>query len=278
MEYIIYTDESVARGQYFSSFYGGALVRSPHWKETVEKLQSARGRLELRREVKWQKVTAHYVDRYIDLMDTFFDLVAQDILKVRIMFRQNLHVPTGLTKEQRENEYHLLYYQFIKHAFGLRYSNTTGDPITLRIYADQMPDTAEKNAIFKAHVAGLGNSKAFRDANIRVPRQQIAEVDSNKHSILQCLDVVLGAMQFRLNDKHKAKPEGARRRGKRTLAKERLYRHLRSRVAGVLARPNFNVGISTGTYGDRSNLWHHPYRHWLFVPRNHQRDESLSKP
>ena len=278
MEFIIYTDESVSNDRYFSSFYGGVLVRSPDWRETVETLSSVRQRLGLTREVKWQKVTAHYVERYIDLMDTFFDLVGQDILKVRVMFRQNAHVPTGLTKEQRENEYHLLYYQFLKHAFGLQFSNPSGDPVALRIYADQLPDTAEKNSIFKAHVAGLEDSKAFRDANIRVPRDQIAEVDSNKHSILQCLDVVLGAMQFRLNDKHKAKPEGARTRGKRTLAKERLYKHLRSRIAGVLGKPNFNVGITTGLDGDWPNRWHHPYRHWLFVPRNHRVDGRLTKP
>ncbi len=28
MQYIIYCDESVKRGDYFSNFYGGALVRS----------------------------------------------------------------------------------------------------------------------------------------------------------------------------------------------------------------------------------------------------------
>lgn len=278
MELIIYTDESVSNGRYFSSFYGGVLVRSPDWREAVELLSSARQELGLTREVKWQKVTAHYVDRYIELMDSFLDLVEQDILKVRIMFRQNAHVPTELTKDQRENEYHLLYYQFLKHAFGLQFSNPSRDPVALRIYTDQLPDTAEKNSIFKAHVAGLEDSKGFRDANIRVPRDQIAEVDSNKHSILQCLDVVLGAMQFRLNDKHKAKPDGARTRGKKTLSKDRLYRHLRSRIAAILGKPNFNIGITTGTGGDRSNRWHHPYRHWRFVPRNHRLDGRLTKP
>ena len=207
MEFIIYTDESVSNDRYFSSFYGGVLVRSPDWRETVETLSSVRQRLGLTREVKWQKVTAHYVERYIDLMDTFFDLVGQDILKVRVMFRQNAHVPTGLTKEQRENEYHLLYYQFLKHAFGLQFSNPSGDPVALRIYADQLPDTAEKNSIFKAHVAGL-----------------------------------------------------------------------EERIAGVLGKPNFNVGITTGLDGDWPNRWHHPYRHWLFVPRNHRVDGRLTKP
>ncbi len=41
------------------------------------------------------------------------------------MFRQNAQVPQNLTREHEENEYFLLYYQFIKHAFGIDYCNPT---------------------------------------------------------------------------------------------------------------------------------------------------------
>jgi hypothetical protein len=71
-------------------------------------------------------------------------------------------------------------------------------------------------------------------------------------------------MQFRLNDKHRARAPGVNRRGKRTLAKEVVYRHINARIRTL--RPGFNIGISTGTDGDRANRWHHPYRHWRFVP------------
>ncbi|MBX3414359.1 MAG: hypothetical protein KF708_16850, partial [Pirellulales bacterium] len=62
------------------------------------------------REVKWQKVTENYLSKYIELMDEFFDFVAADRVKVRIMFTQNRLVPVGLTTEQRRLEYYLLYY------------------------------------------------------------------------------------------------------------------------------------------------------------------------
>ena len=39
---------------------------------------------------------------------------------------------------------------------------------------------------------------------------------------MQCLDIVLGAMAFRLNDMHKEKRPDTNRRGKRTIAKEKL--------------------------------------------------------
>ena len=42
------------------------------------------------------------------------------------MFTQNQFVPTRLSPDQRRAEYHLLYYQFIKHAFGLRFAGIAG--------------------------------------------------------------------------------------------------------------------------------------------------------
>jgi hypothetical protein len=90
------------------------------------------------------------------------------------------------------------------------------------------------------------------------------------------MDIVLGSMAFRLNNKHKAKPVGQHRRGKRTVAKESLYRHISDRIRRIY--PNFNIGESTGTQGDRANRWKHPYRHWKLIPKDHERDFSKAKP
>ena len=82
--------------------------------------------------------------------------------------------------------------------------------------------------------------------------------------LAQCLDVVLGAMAFRLNDKHLEKPPGEKRRGKRTVAKERLYKAILADIRQL--KPGFNIGISTGTGGDPTARWKAPYLHWRFVP------------
>lgn len=274
-ELIIYTDESTKSGRYFANFYGGALVRSEDIDEVRSVLTAAAQEAGLTAEIKWQKVSSAYLDRYIRVVDAFFDLIEVDRIKVRIMFTQRLFVPTNLTADQRENEYHLLYYQFLKHAFGLRFSNTSAESVRLRIYLDNLPDTKEKNARFKGYIAALEKSKGFRDARLLVPADQIAEVRSHDHIVLQCLDVVLGAMQFRLNDLHKVKPEGEQRRGSRTIAKEKLYRHISRRIRAIY--PHFNIGISTGTDGEVKNRWLHPYRHWLFIPAEWEMDESEMK-
>lgn len=274
-ELIIYTDESEKDGRFFANFYGGALVRSADVDRVRDELKEAATGLGLTAEIKWQKVSSGYLEKYKALMTVFFRMVAADLVKVRIMFTQKAYVPKGLTPEQRENEFFLLYYQFLKHAFGLPHCNETGDPVRLRIYLDQLPDTKEKVARFKGFVAALEQSREFRGARILVPQDQIAEVRSHDHIILQCLDVVLGAMQFRLNEGHRAKPEGATRRGNRTIAKEKLYRHINQLIREI--HPGFNIGISTGTNGEIANRWHHSYRHWLFIPKEWEIDRSRTK-
>jgi hypothetical protein len=94
----------------------------------------------------------------------------------------------------------------------------------------------------------------------------MAEVDSKEHVILQALDVILGSIQFRLNDKHLEKPEGSRVRGKRTIAKERVYKHILAGIRQVSGRKAFNIGISTGMDVGWESRWLDPYRHWLFKP------------
>lgn len=86
-------------------------------------------------------------------------------------------------------------------------------------------------------------------------------MDSKGHIVLQMLDVVLGSMCFRLNDKHKELPQGKQRRGKRTIAKEKLYRHIHQHIRQL--RPGFNVGVNTGIES-AVDYWEHSYRYWNF--------------
>lgn len=275
-ELVIYCDESTKKGKYFSNFYGGCLVRSEHLDHCRSVMEKTKASLGFDKEVKWRRVTENYLQRYVDLVEKFFDLIEDDLIKIRIMFTQNMRVPTGLSPEQRRNEYFLLYYQFLKHAFGLRYANDAGSPIRLRIYPDQLPDSKEKIREFKSFLARLNFDSGFKEARININSQDIAEVDSAKHVLLQCLDIVLGAMQFRLNDLHKEKAQGSRFRGRRTRAKEKLYKTILARVRRIY--PNFNIGESTGQQNDPANRWKHPYRHWKFVPSNVEFDWSKTKP
>jgi hypothetical protein len=267
-ELTIYTDESERDGSNFGNFYGGALVRSGDLEAVIAALSAQKAGCGLTSEIKWKHTNASVLQRYIAMMNSFFDLVSDDKIKVRIMFTQNRYIPQNLTKDQRDHEFQILYYQFIKHAFGLIYANDSPDLLRVRLYLDKLPDTGEKNSQFKGFLVGLNRNPDFRRARVLIDPGQIAEIDSSKHIVLQCLDVVLGAMHFRLNRKHLVKPAGSRRRGARTRAKEELYNAINARLREI--RPHFNIGISTGADGDPASKWRHPYRHWLFCPTDHK--------
>lgn len=267
-EFLIYCDESLDKGKYYGNFYGGALVTSDDVDSINEKLISKKEELNITAEAKWNKITANYSEKYIELIDCFFDFIKSGKIKIRIMFSNKNHQPIGLTKEQKEDSYFILYYLFLQHSFGLAYSNINGPEINLRLYLDDIPDTKEKVERFRDFICKLQDKSNFKNNNIKIKKENITEVKSHSHAILQCLDIVLGSMQFRLNDMHKIKPEGMRTRGKRTIAKEKVYKHINKRIREIYN--NFNIGITTGTSGDAANRWKHPYRHWCFIPKSYK--------
>jgi hypothetical protein len=276
-ELLIYCDESDIKGKHFSNFYGGALVESTHFEEVNARLVAKKAELNLGAEIKWQKISEAYADKYIAFVDEVFALMAEGKLKMRVMFTQNYFRAVGLTQEHRDNGFFRLYYQFVKHTFGLAHAGIPGHVTKVRMYFDMLPDKKEKCEAFKGFVLGLNKNTDFRNAGIQISKDQIAEVDSKEHVILQSLDVIMGAMQFRLNDKHKEIPPGQRVRGKRTVAKERVYKHVLASIREHYSGYAFNPGISTGTWGDMSNRWHHAYRHWLFKPTEHETAKEFAK-
>lgn len=274
--FILYCDESAKKGRYYSNFYGGALVNAKHKSEIEELLKCKCGELNVFSELKWTRITDNYLNKYIEFINLYFDLITENKIKIRIMFTQNALRATNLTEYHEENRYFLLYYQFIKHAFGLQYADASnGEELKLITILDELPEKIDRCIAFRGYLNSLEKYPPFRKRGWKIPESDIADVDSKDHIILQGLDIILGAIQFRLNDKHKEKIEGSRFRGKRTIAKEKLYKELSRRIRGLY--PNFNIGISTGKPNGPMDRWSHPYRHWCFVPNEREYIGSLTK-
>lgn len=277
-EYVVFCDESEKRGKFFSNFYGGVIVGGSKIDAVVTRLNEAKEAAGIESEVKWEKTSPYDVERYQQLMRVYFSEIEQGNLRTRIMFRPNSFVPHGLTPQQQRDEYYLLYYQFLKHGFGFVSMPEHPEGVNLRIYLDKLPNQSkERITQFKGYIAALADNYHLRNAGLKILHENIAEVDSKKHILLQCTDVVLGSMAFRLNDKHKAIPEGSKRRGKRTVAKETLYKALRAEICRVTGKPNFNIGKSTSPSVFPEGSWSDPYLHWSFKPKNHNYDASRSK-
>lgn len=271
-EYILYCDESQAHGLYYSNFYGGVMVGSSKYMSAISFLEAEKAKLNLFGEVKWSKVTTRYLEKYILLIKAFFCLVKKGDIRVRIMFRQNAHVATNLTTEDHRNSYFKLYYQFIKHAFGLNFAILNHKPTKLRLNFDIFPENREAALKFKGFLLGL--NQGIAKSGFILKEEDITEVDSRDHILLQCLDIVLGSMQFTLNDKMLV-DEGAAK-ANRTIAKELLYNVILEEIRQISGLKDFNIEVSTFAVNNFQS-WIDSYRHWLFIPRKHVFKSEFAK-
>lgn len=262
MTYIIYCDESSDKGTKFGDFFGGCIINSVDQYEVITKLEGKAAELNLNSEIKWTKVTENYLSKYIEIIDLFFDFVRDGKIKVRIMFRNINDSPMNKSASSVDDKYFKLYYQFLKHSFGLMTIPKELTPAKVIIALDVLPDKHGKRDEFKRFLHAMPNIEAFKNVDLTIRERDIMEVDSREHILLQCTDIVLGAMNFKLNGFDKIKPAGASRRGKRTIAKDKLYSHIRQRINEI--HPNFNIGVSTGDRGFDNPHWDSPYEHWLF--------------
>ena len=272
--YYIWTDESDSTGKYYANFYGGILIRSEHYEEVFQRLSEVVKEVGLEaEEIKWQKVNEYTDERYKKVIGVLFDLLSEGKAKMRIFFRHRQFEPAGLSNEQRRKEYPKLYYQFIKNDFGLVFSNPKGKSIRVRLLIDDMPLKGPDRDEFLKAIYHLNELKTFQKANIHINDGDVAEVNSKRHLPLQVMDVVLGSMCFRLNDKHKERGIDGKR-AKRNIVKERLYKYIRTRIWRL--HPGFNIGVTT-PITKQSDLWERPYLHWNFVPKNFTKNNELTK-
>lgn len=256
-----------------ATFMVGALINLSDVNLVENVLNSKKHDLNLNGEIKWTKVTDNYLEKYIDMINIFFEFIKSGKIKVRIMFAQNAFVSDGLTKKQTDNEYSILYYYFLKNAFGLKYSNNTPFKVKVNFsyYLDDLPCSEEqknnlKNSMFRYNFE-------LKQNNIEII--EIVEIDSRKHVIQQCMDIILGSMNFKLNDFDKIKDKQTGKRSKRTIAKEKLYKVINKNIREI--RKGFNVGVSTSNDNDVTNIWKHEYRHWNFISKYSHFDKTLTK-
>ena len=251
----------------------GALAKVSDVQAIEKALNGKKEELNLKGEIKWTKVTSNYLEKYIDMINLFFSFIKSGKIKVRIMFAQNAFVSDGLTKEHTDNEYNILYYFFLKSAFVLKYSNPTPvkNKVNFSMYLDDLPCSENQKNSLKNSLYRYNHE--LKQGNIEIT--EIVEIDSKKHVIQQCMDIILGSMNFKLNGFNELKDPETGKRSKRTIAKDKLYKVINTNIREI--RKGFNAGVSTGIDGDTTNYWKHLYRHWNFISAYSHFDKSLTK-
>ena len=150
----------------------------------------------------------------------------------------------------------------------------SGDTDGVRLFLDEIPLNEEDKIKFITHLYGLNNDAELKAKGIRIVEKGVSEVDSKTHLPLQFMDMILGAICFKLNEKDKLRSDIDERPGKRTVLKLKLYKHINNKIREIY--PDFNIGIST-PLKEESDRWFQIYRHWSFKPKHHIRNLTRTK-
>lgn len=265
MRYIVYCDESSSKGDLYVDFFGGCIVDASKIHRIEDSLNSLKQSLNLRSEIKWTNVSESYLDKYRQVVHAFFEFVRSGDIRVRIMFRNRKSLYPHGALPAKEQRYFKLYYQFIKHSFGFRTPVCITGNYNVILLLDELPDHSSQADEFKRYLQSMPSTMDFAESGLHINAEDIGEVDSCNHVLLQCVDIVLGAIFFRMNKLNTVIDPATGKRGRRTKAKEKLYQMILEEIRTI--HPSFNIGVSTGGRGLEYPHWSSPYEHWVFEPR-----------
>ena len=214
------------------------------------KLNKVKNKLNLN-EIKRQNASLQYLEKYKIFLNSFLDLVEDGKIKVRIMFSENSDLVQ--TQENKKDRYSKFYYLFIKHSFGL--SCLRKEKTNLRLYFDRLPNNIGANAEFKQHIWGLQFTKHLKD-KIKIKKENIADIDSKEHPIIQAVDLITGIMEFYINDLD------VNNMGNRSIAKLELYKLIYERINKI--DKDYFIATNYFEYLDQKIAWHKKYLHCQF--------------
>lgn len=248
--YIIVCDESTRYGKDYSYFYGGAIIEESKYQHINEVLKSYQLSKNMG-EIKRTKITCSNYRDYIEILELFFTYVKSGAIKARVMFSPNKQLEILPKKENQT--YCKFYYLFIRYAFSITYAR---EPITLRLIFDDLPEKKAYADAFKNYlVTNLNSAKVVGGNPVNLIKKDIEEVDSKKHVILQCMDVIVGLVDFALNTSYED------RISKRGQARTMVWKQLERYIYEI--HPNFNMRETTNPIFSHRG-WIDEYKHFAY--------------
>jgi hypothetical protein len=271
--FVVYADESNTHDRTLAhrQFYGGCLLRAEDRDTIAGELESATRGLGILGEMKWRKVRPYNADRVLRVVNTFFDMVEDRRVRFRVMWLPHPMETELMGSRYGDYGYYLLYYFFLVAGFGLPRHDEDGE-VLVEFFPDTLPDEPEKKRRFVELLMEAGCSVRYGGrAPFRVVR--VADVDSKKHVLMQCCDVVIGAMAFLMNGRHlERRGDGTVAEGTRVRA--RFARHVVERIAGMhrlqsggASAYSLTPSTTTNRGAPNASHWRLPYRQWCFSSR-----------
>lgn len=253
-KYVIVCDESTRKGKKYSYFFGGAIVLEREYQKVNDILRKYAELKELG-EVKRTKITSANYNSYIGLLDLFFTFIKGKEIRARVMFAGNdqlERIPHSL-----DETYCKFYYLFIRYAFCIYYASKH---ISLRLIFDELPEQRTACQKFKSYlVHNLNLIDLHNDTYVNLIQKDIEEVDSKKHMVLQCMDVITGLVDFALNS------SAEDRKSKRGKAKFAVWKFVMTHIQEL--HSDFILTKTTPPINSIRG-WKDPYKHFVFTNKN----------
>jgi len=202
-EIIIYSDESRHRGERFL-LLGGLWIKAQDVLATEKVIWEIRKKhgyqkdsgkwADFRGEFKWTKISIKYLVIYKEIVDLFFRLIDEGIIRFCAMLVDTHNPSVQKYDNIKRDGYFKLLYQLYLHNCKV--------PGFYRIYPDKITNPQHKINLEKLRIT-LEKSLA-KKFNELVPQeskpeqyiQSIIPVNSKKTQILQMVDVIIGAIGY----------------------------------------------------------------------------------
>ncbi len=253
-------------------FFGGLLGRQHEIDALRANLAAKAAELSLRGEIKWSKISPRSGRAYENIVAAFFDEFERlGSLRLRQIFLDRSYVPKPGVYDENASGLDIqykLYYQFLKHSFGLEH--LPAGPTNIIVRLDEH-SSQQHQADLKAFVEQLPAFLKRRDLKVSV-----AFVQSSSFIDLQLCDVITGAAGWLGNKQQEIRqvmPDGTLKRGMtdKQKAKLKVAKLIQSRLEKIDAADRgsraFDWWGSTALSSNPGNRLAHKFRTWCFHPK-----------
>jgi hypothetical protein len=190
----IYCDESCQDNHNYM-LLGGVAIKSSLVSIFESDMDKIRKQTNMHKELKWSKLTNQKYIEYRRFVDLFFEWNKSNKLFFHCIIFDNTKINHRQFSGSYELGFYKFYYQLLLHTFGKNYGKNND----LYAFLDQRPTGYDLTELRRI----LNNGMDSRYKIDRRPFRLVEPADSKKIAVLQVADLVLGALGYRKNNRHK---------------------------------------------------------------------------
>ncbi|HRI50280.1 MAG TPA: hypothetical protein PLW65_08860 [Pseudomonadota bacterium] len=278
VDYELYADEAWTHinpplNRYWC-FFGGVFGETAPLDRLNKELKAIKKSHGMTCEIKWTNLKATNSSCCKEMIDCLFNNIRISNIKYRQMFldRSLIRIPNPGESPCSDLDIQFkLYYQFIKHAFGLRYLPTIpGRNANILLRLDEH-SSLKHMADLTNFVQHLPTYWGRSDLTM-----QVSFVKSSRNEQLQICDLMMGAAGSHGNKMSLRRANGRRGMTDKQMLRHDLavyiYEHMRKLDSEERGSRAFNWFESTGLQGDPANHHFHKARIWKFKPSQYKLD------